>query len=119
MTNIFVLAAPSLNRNALMAYLNAIPDLKLVFCGDSPERLFQAFTKVEDGIVIIDLNGDQAVLKQVIDEIKLINPQLKRVVISEGRKTQSQIKTCGADEVLQYGLLGDRLASIISQPNVL
>ncbi len=109
----FVLAKPGLMRNALKAFLQAVPEVELLYCDQKPEYLYQQIALSKQGTVVIDLNGDQQALEEVIKQIKITSPEMCCVVITDKAENQALAKQWGADQVLQHGLLDERLRNAI------
>lgn len=111
----FVLAKPGLIRNALQAFLQAEPEIDLLYCDHQPDVLYQKIAQGKHGTVVIDLNGDKQILEEVIKQVKTINPNMVCVVITDKVNMQKLTKQWGADQVLQHGMLDEHLRNALQQ----
>jgi DNA-binding NarL/FixJ family response regulator len=111
-TRALLAARPGLMRNALTAYLRAVPGVSVDIITDFSEKILPAIAKHPPNTLILDAD--------VVDDLAMLlrrlhteQPNLNCIVLADSVVQREAALAAGADHVLLKGFLDERLGQAV------
>jgi len=108
-----ILAQPGILRNALVSFINAMPEVRLIQCCSTMREAFETAACQEIDVLLVDMQGAGWDLSDILAKIRKTNSRINCIVIASDPRSHEAVSRWGAYRVLQHGLLGQDLREAI------
>jgi len=108
-----VVAKPGLMRNSLLAFLRATPGVDIVALVDNSKAAIQLARALRPAVLLVDTNLAENGVLGMLRQLRIEQPALRSIVLSESIAEQQQSIQAGADQALVKGFLDERLREAV------
>lgn len=102
-TSVLIVARPGSLRDGLRALLTASRRIELIEEAEDEAEVLGIVVERRPAVVLLDASLAPAGTRTLLDRIRVISPETRRVVLAESVQQKREIEAPGADVVLLHG----------------